>query len=530
MDRTPLQHPAGGRRRRVLVIAVAEATLDLIERWAADSRLPNLARLMRDGSVGRLRSQTPPVTPQLWGTIVTGRSPGHHGIFDFWQRGPDGQFGEVHGGDLRQPTVWSLLSQRGRSSAVLNVPFTYPPAPLRGFMISGEDAPGAHRSIAHPPGIFDEVVERFGRYRLKDIFPGGRRKSDYLGLIPKDVRKQTDVFEHLLSTKDWDFGLVFFSATATAQHYFWSDMESGDAQNPYVDVIADAYRAVDGAIGRLISSAGPEANVFIVSECGAGPLRSGVQMNTVLEKAGLLHRKPGGAGSGARAVVRGLRQSIQGTLNRHGLQSVYHWTNRRLGRLKNWVQSYLSASDIDWTRTKAFSRGKEGEIYLNLAGRDPQGIVMPGADEAAVGDAVIAAFEALVDPGTGEKAVARVHRRENLYRGPMLEYAPDLVVEWQDFAYMPTENERDRDSVFVERWREYMEWPTSGAHRENGVFIACGPDIVEDGTIDGASILDLMPTWLAALGEPVPEPLEGRVLDELFAEGAEWRQTRRLAR
>ena len=529
MDGVPLPQAGSKTQQRVLVIALAEATLDLIEPWAADAKLPALEKLMRDGSWGRLRSPAPPVTPQLWGTIVTGRSPGHHGIFDFWQRGPEGQFREVHGNDIREPTIWSILSERGRASAILNVPFTYPPTALQGFMISGEDAPGPHRSIAEPPEIYDEVVERFGRYRLKDIFPGGRRKSDYLDLIPEDVEKQTDVFEHLLSTKPFDFSLVFFSATATAQHYFWSDMESEDAGNPFADVVASAYRAVDRSVGRLIAAAGPNTNVFIVSECGAGPLRYGVHMNTVLQQAGLLQRKSGQSGTGARKLVRRLRQSIQGNLNRHGFHNAYFWANRNLARLKKWTQSYLSASDIDWTRTKAFSRGKEGDIFINLAGRDPHGIVRPGNEESAVQDAVIAAFEALVDPRSGEKAVARVHRREALYRGPMLDYAPDLVVEWRDFAYMPTENEKDRDSVFVERWREYMEWPTSGAHREDGILIACGPDIRRGGDVNGARIIDLMPTWLAALGESVPDTLEGRVLDGLFFEGSACRQSASLS-
>jgi predicted AlkP superfamily phosphohydrolase/phosphomutase len=118
------------------------------------------------------------VTPQMAGTLVTGRSPGHHGLMDFWQRGPDGRFREAHGSTLRVPPIWKVLGDRGLTSAVLNRPFTYPPPRLKGFMIAGEDAPGVHPSIAYPPEILAEVTERFGRYPLKDTFPGGRQKSD----------------------------------------------------------------------------------------------------------------------------------------------------------------------------------------------------------------------------------------------------------------------------------------------------------------------------------------------------------------
>jgi predicted AlkP superfamily phosphohydrolase/phosphomutase len=504
------------RGKRVLVICLAEATLDLLEPWANDGRLPTVRELLRGGTRGRLRSQVPTITPQLWGTIVTGRSPGHHGIFDFWQRGPDGRFLQVNGSNLRTQPIWSLLTQRGRPSGILNVPFTYPPAPIDGFIVSGEDAPAAHPSIAWPAGLYDEMVRRFGRYRLKDIFPGGRQKSDYLTLVAEDVEKQTEVFAHLFATRPWDFGMAFYSATAIAQHYFWSDMTSTKPDNPYRAVIETAYRSVDRAIGRLVEVAGRDAAVFLVSDCGAGPLQAGVQVNTVLQRHGLLTRRDHLVRSRSRAMIGTLRKNVQGWLNRLHLDFLYYGANRRLGKLKSWAQGYVRGSDIDWSSTRAFSRGKEGDIFINLAGRDPHGIVMPGVEYEGVRDQVIAAFEELVDPRTGERAVTRVHRREELYSGPMTEWAPDLIIEWSDCAYMPTESDRDKGSVFVERWREYMNWPTSGGHRLDGLLVAKGPGIRAGADIAGARIIDLMPTWLACLGEPLPSDLEGTVLTGLF--------------
>jgi predicted AlkP superfamily phosphohydrolase/phosphomutase len=490
--------------------------MDLLGPWAADGRLPTVSALIRNGTHGRLRSQIPVITPQMWGTIVTGRSPGHHGIFDFWQRGPDGQFRPVNGADLRQMPVWSILSSRGLPCGILNVPFTFPPAAIKGFMIAGEDAPGAHSSIAHPPTLYDEIVKKYGRYRLKDIFPGGRKKSDYLTLIPDDVEKQTDVFAHLYATRDWTFGMAFYSATAIAQHYFWADMASADPQNPYREVVESSYRAVDRAVSRLLEAAGPDTTIFLVSDCGAGPLRSGIQVNTVLEMNGLLTRRARAGQSRVRAIVNRLRTNVQGHLNRMQLDSLYFRINSSLGGLKARVQSYLKASDIDWTTTQAFSRGKEGDVFINLAGREPHGIVSPGPEYEQVRDRVIAAFEQLVDPQTGQKAVTRVHRREELVPGPMLEWAPDLIIEWRDCAYMPTESDRDKGAIFVQRWREYMDWPTTGAHRIEGILVASGPGIRTGHEIAGARIIDLMPTWLACLGQPLPAGLEGRVLNNLF--------------
>ncbi|MBI4228820.1 MAG: alkaline phosphatase family protein [Deltaproteobacteria bacterium] len=187
------------KQPRVLVISLAEATMDLIIPWAEAGLLPTFKSLMSEGTSGPLRSQIPLITPQVWGTIVTGKSPGYHGLFDFWQRGPDGRFREINGSDMKGKPIWQILSKNGIRSGIVNIPFTYPPQKINGFMISGEDAPGAHRSIASPSGLYDEIVRKFGRYRLKDIFVGGRQKTDYLTLIEEDVTKQTDVLEYLIS-------------------------------------------------------------------------------------------------------------------------------------------------------------------------------------------------------------------------------------------------------------------------------------------------------------------------------------------
>jgi predicted AlkP superfamily phosphohydrolase/phosphomutase len=507
---------------RVLVIALSEATLDLIVPWAKAGRLPTFERLMHEGSWGPLRSQIPLITPQLWGTIATGHSPGRHGAFDFWQRGPDGKFREITGADLKERPIWSLLSERGVPCGVVNVPFTYPPQPVRGFMISGQDAPGAHRSIACPPTLFDDLVARFGRYRLKDIFPGGRQKSDYLTLIEEDTARQATVLEHLVANHPWRFFLTFFSASAMAQHYFWADMESDDAANPFREVVPTAYRCLDAAVGRLVAAAGPETTVCVISECGAGRLQSGVQINACLAREGFLTwKRPPGESSNAGdrggfkqiwSRVAGWRKRVQ----RHLPAPLFFWLNRTFGALaRERLRSYAVDSGIAWDRTQAFSRGKEGDIFVNLQGRDPQGIVAPGPEYERVTGRIIERLEALVDPETGERPVVRVHRAADLYAGPMLPWAPDLVIEWRGNTYMPTEDEGDRQTVFVPRWREYMAWPTTGSHRVDGILLCQGPGVARGRRIEGARIADLVPTWLSLLQQPVPSDLPGRVLAEL---------------
>ena len=500
--------------RRVLTIVLAEATLDLLTPWAEAGKLPVFARLMAQGAWGRLRSQMPMVTPQICGTLVTGRSPGHHGLMDFWQRGNDGVFRETQGASLTAPTIWQVLGERGLASAILNLPFTYPPPKLNGFMIAGEDAPGVHPSIAWPRGLLEEVTARFGRYRLKDTFPGGRQKSDYLTLVETDVRAQTDVFAHLLATRSWDFGLVFFSHTAMCQHYFWADMESNDPSNAYRGVVESAYRALDTAVGRLIEAAGKDTNVMVVSDSGAGPLYSGANLNTMLANEGFLRYHPQPAGQKKKEVtlVEKMRRSAVARLRN---SAVYFHVNHYLKVLKGWMQTQRDGSGIDWSHTRAYSRGQWGHIYINLKGRDPNGIVEP-ADYDKVCAEIAAKLTAIVNPERGETAIQKVWRRDELYHGPAVEQAPDLIVDWREGAYMPNDRDRGEATAFAPRFRSYMSWPTSGSHRLDGVLIAAGPDIEPGTRVHGARLIDIMPTWLQLLGQAVPKDLEGKPIYTLL--------------
>jgi predicted AlkP superfamily phosphohydrolase/phosphomutase len=185
-----------------------------------------------------------------------------------------------------------------------------------------------------------------------------------------------------------------------------------------------------------------------------------------------------------------------------------HW-------LKSWIQNYLAGSDIDWAKTYAFSRGKEGDIFINLKGRDPEGIV-DEKDYDSVRNRIIESFLKLKNPSNGKNVVNKIYKREELYKGPYLEFAPDLLIDWVDSAYMPTESDKNKDSIFVERWRENMNWPTSGSHRIDGVFMANGPHIAENKINVQAGLLDLLPTWLHLLGQKIPDDLEGEIISGLL--------------
>lgn len=183
---------------RLIVLALSEASPDLIDTFCSRGIMPHTQALRRSGLTGRTRYSTPYLlTPQMWATILTGRSPGSHGIFDYWQRRSDGSFFETRGSDVRSPRIWDELCNNGIPCGFINVPMTYPPPQVPGFALSGQDAPGAHRSIAFPRELYGEIVRRFGRYHHKDIFPGGRDKLSYGQILLDEVDRQARLFEWL---------------------------------------------------------------------------------------------------------------------------------------------------------------------------------------------------------------------------------------------------------------------------------------------------------------------------------------------
>jgi predicted AlkP superfamily phosphohydrolase/phosphomutase len=497
------------RNAPILVFVLSEASPILAQRWIDAGKLPFLAQMARAGCAGTLENCASLITTQMFADLYTGRGAQQHGIFDCIQRDSHGRFREMNRGMIGCDTLWDVIDQNRRTCGMVNLPLTWPPQSLNGYMISGQDSPSVDRGIASPPDLYDTLIRKFGRYHLKDIFPGGRSKRDYLELFPQEIDWQSDVVAELITRHPCDFFMTFFSATAMAQHYFWSDMEGAQKEDRYSDLIESVYRRLDTQLARLARLAGPEARIFVVSECGAGPLQAGVNINAWLQSQGfLLHLRPDQDG-GYR--TRALSAAI-GTAKRHLPESIKSFLVRQLPGLKAGAESYMLVSDVDWSTTTAYSRGKEGSIFVNLAGREPNGIVT-AENYSRVVDRIAAQLSQLIDPGTGKPAVTKVYRREELYPGCTNPGAPDLTVEWVNSMYMPMEANRRSNQVFGPRWRANMKWPTSGSHRRKGIFFAQGPGIDADHRVNDAQILDLFPTWLRMLEIPVPDDLPGGVLE-----------------
>jgi len=122
--------------------------------------MPNLRRMMEQGARGFLRSTINPLTPPAWVSLMTGRSPGAHGVYDFLraeERDEDVFFTLTDARDVQVETIWSVASRNQRTIVALNFPITAPPRPVNGFMVPGF-VPWKHlRRNVTPPELFDRL-------------------------------------------------------------------------------------------------------------------------------------------------------------------------------------------------------------------------------------------------------------------------------------------------------------------------------------------------------------------------------------
>lgn len=513
---------------RVLIIGLDSATFNLIEPWAAQGLLPNLARLMRDGAHGRLASTLQPTTAPAWVSFMTGMNQGKHGLYDFVRRRADKYSLDVtNGSHVAAPLMFETLSQLGRRVITVNIPYSYPPRPVNGIMIGGPFAPAVTRELVYPPEIFETLKQVAPDYFVIPDYDAHAADpmTDFAAKLQREVELREQVSVALMQREAWDVFAVVIMATDEVQHTFWHCMEAPD-DSPLAKhrhVIRDIYQRCDAAVGTLIAAAerdGRALDVIVMSDHGAGRFEWMINLNRWLADQGLL------CFHGERSSpVKQLRSSLV----QKSAQAYRHYVpaatrtiirnrlgSKRFSRVQEEFQSAVVTDTIDWAQTRAYSLGAGGNIFINLQGREPAGCVT-AAEYEVVRQHIIDELAQLHDPDNGRPMVKRAYRREDLYHGPKLDQAPDVVVQWADYAYWGRGFYGPQQPVFEKQQRfDFSDQPLSGSHRPDGILIAQGPHIQTGALVNGAQLIDIAPTVFRLLGYVPPTEMDGRVLDEML--------------
>jgi len=521
-------------RSSVIAIGLDAADLDLIGKWSRQGNLPTIASLISNGSWVRLMSTTDMSSGTTWPSVSTGVSPAKHGIHFYHRQLKSGTYEicKKYANQIKRDPFWVLSSQAGKRVAILDVPFTHPTVGLNGVHLAGwgVEAPGWKQST-WPSELFQEVTSRFGPHPLDGWYQiRPRNIVEYEDLNKKlisGVRRRGLISEYFLNQEPWDLFLTVFSEPHWAGHFFWHVMDENHPDyNPDVarvlsKAILDVYSEIDRAISNLIEAA--SGSTFIIfSNTGMGPNYSGSHLlPEILKRLGMV----------VKDSESGLTSNLLGNLlpaRRWGSYAIKNLENfisvnaiEKIKRLipesiwDTWTRRLLTlGNNWKWSRAFCVPNDNAGAIRINLKGRESNGIVEPGREYDALCDELIRELGELINMDTGKKAVSEVLRIDELCQGEHIWDLPDLIVKWAGDAPI-----RALYSPRIGTVKGEIPDKRTGAHRTYGFLVASGKHIKLGKSVEGASIMDIAPTILYLMGQPIPSDMDGKVLLEIIDEG-----------
>lgn len=492
---------------KILILGLDGATFDLIKPWVEAGYLPTFAKLLREGACAPLRSVPNMNTAPAWTTFMTGKNPGKHGVYWFAEEGDTtGTVRFVNAADRKAQSIWNLLSSGGRTVAAINVPLTFPAEQVNGLMLAGFDAPStASEGFSYPPGLIEDVEKQCGRYILHAAVShhavAGRMDKVVEGALAAE-QSRVDAALHLLRTQPWDVFMYMIKATDQVAHHVW-DVSAEEQM-----WMKPVYEFADKTLAKFMEEVGPDCGVIVMSDHGMGWRQPAAEfVGQILTQLGFQARaesKKGGMIWRAFRLAKRLGAPARGLL-----KSALPTTYRKFAYK-------VRFGGIDWSRTRAYSDNTRSCLWVNLVGRNPQGVVKPEEYGELIDD-LKELLTGLVDSDTGEHVVNAAWTPEDIYSGPHTGSAPDIQIDWRydrpirGVSYKGRLGEAESKSAS----QGFMHHLT-GAHRRHGVLMMWGPQFAA-GSIDAPGLEDLAPTILHLAGLPVSQDMDGRVLLEALS-------------
>jgi predicted AlkP superfamily phosphohydrolase/phosphomutase len=491
---------------KTVVIGLDGAAWHLIDPMIDAGIMPHLGRLKSAGASGVLMSTVPTYTPPAWTSSVTGVGPGKHGIYGFIEGHVQVEKPQLmHSGMIKATTLWEMANAQGARTGIYNLPLTYPPQRLEGWMVAGMLTPGygeRQTGFAYPKDIEPRILDWAPDYVL-DVNANYERdwKDDDLARRTlHSIHQRRDVLRGLLEADPVDMLFTVMEAPDRLQHVYYRYLDPSDELYDSADgrrlrpTVLECFAELDEIVG-LLNDYASDGGVIVCSDHGFTAWEVSVHLNSLLEQWGYLKLKP-------------QAKAMQTSLARRMVPVAKRVLPRKLARdVKG-----KTFGAIDWSQTRAFASPiPQQGVFVNLKGRERFGIVAP-SELQDLKDELTASFTELAGPD-GKAVTDRVHRSEEVFGHDPAPGAPDVLPVLRDHRF-----ELD-DELFHKRPFTDVSGMPRGVHHPDGIIVVNGPG-VRSGDHLRASVLDVTPTLLYMAGLGVPEGLEGRVVTEAFEDAA----------
>ena len=501
-------------KRRAVVIGLDGAAWHLLDPLIDEGAMPRLGALRERGCAGTLTSTVPTYTPPAWTSAATGVNPGRHGVYGFVEGHAQHEHQELmHSGKIKAPAIWEIANAQGATVGVYNLPLTYPPRPLDGWMVSGMMTPGYGEHLkgfaswgrdGTRDAELEALIQQWAPGYVVDVSANYEQDWRDASLCVKtleSLRQRERVLTGLLETAPVDLLFSVLEAPDRLQHVYYRYMDPSDELYASPEgarlrpAIAECFAAMDRIVGLLEDYAGTDGGVVVCSDHGFTAWQVSVHTNALLAQWGYLSLK-----ASARAMQTGAVRRLIPVAKR--------FLPRKLAR---GVKGRTFGA-IDWSSTRAFASPiPQQGIFVNVKGRESQGIVEP-AELEKVKDDLVRRFGELEGPD-GKPVTDRVYKSQDVFAGDALDGAPDVLPVLRDHSY-----ELDDELFHRDAFTDFSHLPR-GVHHPRGIGVVAGPGARSGDALTG-TVMDVTPTLLYLAGLGVPEGLDGSVLEDAFTPDA----------
>ncbi len=512
--------------KKTLLVGIDAACWDYVHPLLEVGKLPTLQSLMATGSWGTLASTMPALTPAAWSSIITGKTPGKHGIFDMTWRTPRSyDFSPANANHRRGAPFWAYLNQRGVRVGLVNIPFTYPTQTIDGFWVGGFGTPNSVRDIAFPEKLRAQLTANFPEFQptvdAKILQTG--TPDEIFAAERAHQALQTRIACELAVQEQVDVLVINLMLLDHANH-----------KMPDMARVQQAIIESDKDLAQLRAVFQPD-NTMVISDHGSRRVKGDFLLHVWLRDHGLVVQFPRTPSERSAAENWVLKQWLSQKTNVSGAMEKVMRTGLRAllrvlphsRRMKFWetveaeipfAQTHVRFSEeIDYSHSKAFlGVSYSGVLYLNVAGREPEGIILPEEFEETRRE-IMDALAAITDPETGKPVFSGVFTPQELFGEHVPDNAPDIILDGygSDWNILGTY----RRGAFAGRvYHKYFadNRHDFGFHTRDGICVFAGKDFLSGNETARGSVMDIPATLLHLYGVPIPDDFDGTVLTDAF--------------
>ncbi len=472
-------------KNKTIVIGIDGAHFELITPWLKEGSLPNIKKVIDNGISSDLDVGLPPVTSPNWKKYYTGKNPGKLGIF-WWENINKKEKKVYYPAERKnkEKEIWDYLSEAGYKLCVIGTPLTYPPKKINGFFVSG-GPDCSENDFTYPKSLEKELKEKFG-YRIHPKHNIRTNKKKAVEEMYKIIDSRFKVAFYLMKNHDFDFIQIAMFHINTFHHFLWRCEET-----------KKAWKIIDKNIGELLKKG--DFNIIFMSDHGSNEIKNIFNINTWLNKEGYLKynkryeilqnmKKVGFKRDKIRAFLEkiGIKHFVKKIIPTRVLRSIPSSSGE--------IKREGKTNTINWDSSDAVASG-QGLVYILK--EDKKNEIKKKLIEISK---------------EGKKIFKNVYEKEELYNGPYMDEAPDLILDQAENTHI--EGGIGKKNVFdtINIWR--------AENKRKGIFMAFGPDFKKQ-EIEVVSILDLAPTILQIYGIKKPEDMDGKVLYSILKNTSE---------